>query len=77
VTDVIADLAIDFLKTRPREKPFFLMLHNKAPHRPWEPDATHRAQFADRWIPEPEHSGTRTRRAPTRFTRTCSASRLT
>ena len=32
-------------------KPFFLMLHHKAPHRPWEPDDTHRAQFADRWIP--------------------------
>jgi arylsulfatase A-like enzyme len=54
VTDVITDLAIDFLKNRPRNKPFFLMLHNKAPHRPWEPDAKHRAQFADRWIPEPE-----------------------
>jgi arylsulfatase A-like enzyme len=54
VTDLITDLAIDFLKTRPREKPFFLMLHNKAPHRPWEPDAVHRAQFANRWIPEPE-----------------------
>ncbi|HZM52011.1 MAG TPA: sulfatase/phosphatase domain-containing protein, partial [Vicinamibacteria bacterium] len=26
----------------------------KAPHRPWEPDASHRAQFANRWIPEPE-----------------------
>jgi arylsulfatase A-like enzyme len=51
---VITDLAIDFLKSRPREKPFFLMLHNKAPHRPWEPDATHRAQFANKWIPEPE-----------------------
>jgi arylsulfatase A-like enzyme len=54
VTDVTTDLAIDFMKTRPRGKPFFLMVHNKAPHRPWEPDATHRAQFADRWIPEPE-----------------------
>ena len=54
VTDVITDLAIDFLQKRPREKPFFLMLHNKAPHRPWEPDAAHRAQFADRWIPEAE-----------------------
>jgi len=54
VTDVITDLAIDFLKTRPRNKPFFLMLHHKAPHRPWEPDATHRAQFENRWIPEPE-----------------------
>jgi len=54
VTDVITDLAIDFLKTRPRNKPFFLMLHHKAPHRPWEPDAAHRARFENRWIPEPE-----------------------
>jgi arylsulfatase A-like enzyme len=54
VTDVITDLGIDFLKQRPGNKPFFLMLHNKAPHRPWEPDELHRRQFADRWIPEPE-----------------------
>lgn len=54
VTDVITDLGLDFITNRPRNKPFFLMLHNKAPHRPWEPDAIHRAQFADRWIPEPE-----------------------
>src|SRR5438132_3596626 len=54
VTDVITDLGIDFIRNRPRNKPFFLMLHHKAPHRPWEPDAAHRAQFADRWIPEPE-----------------------
>jgi arylsulfatase A-like enzyme len=54
VTDVVTDLAIDFMKSRPRGKPFFLMVHHKAPHRPWDPDATHRAQFADRWIPEPE-----------------------
>ena len=54
VTDVITDLGIDFLKTRPGNKPFFLMLHHKAPHRPWQPDAVHQAQFAGRWIPEPE-----------------------
>jgi arylsulfatase A-like enzyme len=52
-TDVITDLAIDFIAKRPRDKPFFLMVHHKAPHRPWEPDATHAAQFADRRIPEP------------------------
>jgi arylsulfatase A-like enzyme len=52
-TDLLGDLAIEFLKARPRNKPFFLMLHNKAPHRPWEPDESHRAPFADRWIPEP------------------------
>ena len=53
VTDVTTDLGLDFIRRRPKNKPFFLMLHNKAPHRPWEPDAMHRAAFADRWIPEP------------------------
>ncbi len=52
-TDVITDLAIEFIATRPRDQPFFLMVHHKAPHRPWEPDATHAAQFANRRIPEP------------------------
>ncbi len=53
VTDIITDLAIDFLQNRPKDKPFFLMCHHKAPHRPWEPDEKHRAQFANRQIPEP------------------------
>ncbi|HEY8176310.1 MAG TPA: sulfatase [Gemmatimonadaceae bacterium] len=53
VTDVITDLAIEFIKNRPKSKPFFLMVHNKAPHRPWEPDEAHHASFADKWIPEP------------------------
>ncbi len=53
VTDIITDLAIDFLKNRPKDKPFFLMCHHKAPHRPWEPDEKHRAMFAGRHIPEP------------------------
>jgi len=52
-TDIITDLAIDFLKNRPKDKPFFLMCHHKAPHRPWDPDNKHRAQFAERHIPEP------------------------
>lgn len=52
-SDVITDLALDFLKSRPTDKPFFLMYHHKAPHRPWEPDAKHKAMFAGRVIPEP------------------------
>jgi arylsulfatase A-like enzyme len=52
-TDVITDLAIDFIKNRPKDKPFFLMCHHKAPHRPWEPDEKHRAMFANKTIPEP------------------------
>ena len=53
VTDVTTDLGIDFIRKRPRDKPFFLMLHHKAPHRPWDPNQMHRDAFADRWIPEP------------------------
>ena len=52
-SDIITDLSIDFLKNRPRDKPFFLMSHHKAPHRPWEPDEKHKAMFANRVIPEP------------------------
>ena len=54
VTDIITDMAIDFLKDRPKDKPFFLMCHHKAPHRSWEPDEKHRAMFAGKHIPEPE-----------------------
>lgn len=53
VTDVITDLAIDFLKNRPKDKPFFLMCHHKAPHRNWQPDEAHKAMFAKLTIPEP------------------------
>jgi len=52
-TDVITDLALDFLKNRPKDKPFFLMYHHKAPHRNWQPDEKHKAMFANRVIPEP------------------------
>ena len=53
VTDVITDLAIDFVENRPRDKPFFLMMHHKAPHRPWDPAESHGAHFATQRIPEP------------------------
>ena len=52
-TDIITDMGIDFLKNRPKDKPFFLMLHHKAPHRPWDPDEKHKAMFAGKVIPEP------------------------
>jgi arylsulfatase A-like enzyme len=54
VTDIITDSALDFLKNRPMDRPFFLMCHHKAPHRPWEPDEKHAKQFENREIPEPE-----------------------
>jgi len=53
-TEVITDLGLEFLKTRPSDKPFFLMLHHKAPHREWLPDDRNRAKFAGAVIPEPD-----------------------
>ena len=52
-TEVITDLGLEFLRTRPAEKPFFLMLHHKAPHREWTPDDRNREKFAGAVIPEP------------------------
>ncbi len=53
-TDITTDLGIEFLETRPKDKPFFLMLHQKAPHRAWEPDERNKARFQNAVIPEPE-----------------------
>lgn len=53
VTEVITDLAVDFVRARPKDKPFFLMWHHKAPHRAWVPAEAQRKLFEDRWIPEP------------------------
>ncbi len=44
-TDIITDLAMGFIDKRPKDKPFFLMYHHKAPHRAWQPDEKHRKQF--------------------------------
>ncbi len=53
-TDIITDSSIDFLKNRPKDQPFFLMCHHKAPHRPWEPDEKHEHMYDDVQITEPE-----------------------
>jgi arylsulfatase A-like enzyme len=53
-TDITTDLGIEFIKTRPEDKPFFLMLHQKAPHRQWDPDLRNQEKFKDQVIPEPE-----------------------
>src|SRR5580698_2459583 len=54
VTDIITDLALDFLKSgRDPHKPFVLMYHHKAPHREWEPALRHLHLFDDVDIPEP------------------------
>ena len=52
-TDITTELGLEFIKTRPKDKPFFLMLHQKAPHRAWMPATRHIAMFKDKIIPEP------------------------
>jgi len=53
-TDLMTDLSLEWLRGRDKEKPFLLMCHHKAPHRPWEPDDKHAAMYEDSDIPEPE-----------------------
>ncbi len=44
-TDLITDHAIDFLDHRDKDRPFLLMIHHKAPHRNWMPDAKHMGMY--------------------------------
>ncbi len=53
VSDIITDVALDFLKSRDPQKPFLLMYHHKAPHREWEPSPRHLHLYDDVDIPEP------------------------
>ncbi|BEI94055.1 uncharacterized protein CcaverHIS019_0605140 [Cutaneotrichosporon cavernicola] len=46
-TDIITDKALNWLEARDQERPFFMMLHHKAPHRPWECDPKHRDLYKD------------------------------
>ena len=52
-TDLITDSALDWLDDRDDTRPFCLLVHHKAPHRPWEPDARHANLYADKDIPLP------------------------
>jgi arylsulfatase A-like enzyme len=54
-TDVITDLAMDWLKNkRDEDKPFLLMYQHKAPHRNWQPGPKYLTKYDDVTIPEPE-----------------------
>jgi arylsulfatase A-like enzyme len=54
VSDVVTDVALEWLDKRSDEKPFFLMLHHKAPHGLWEPARRHENALDDVEIPEPK-----------------------
>lgn len=53
VTEIITDLCLDWLRKRDPSRPFFLMCHHKAPHRPWDPAPQYADLYEDVEIPEP------------------------
>ncbi|MFS0726672.1 sulfatase [Paenibacillus sp. 1P07SE] len=53
-TDLITDFSIEWMNGRDRDKPFMLMCHHKAPHRPWHPHEKYKDLYEDRDIPEPD-----------------------
>lgn len=53
-TDIVTDLAIQWLKSgRKTDRPFLLMCQHKAPHRTWMPPLRHLHLYDDVEIPEP------------------------
>ena len=54
-TDIVTDLAIDWLKENVKsDKPFMLMCQHKAPHRTWMPPKRYLTLYDDVKIPEPK-----------------------
>ncbi|MEF2248007.1 sulfatase family protein [Paenibacillus sp. IITD108] len=53
-TELITDFSIDWLEKRDKDRPFLLMCHHKAPHRPWQPAEKYANLYDDIDIPEPE-----------------------
>lgn len=54
VSDVITDLAVEYMNSRDGERPLFLMVSHKAPHRSWLPPDRYRTLYEGMNFPEPE-----------------------
>ena len=52
-TDLITDIALEWIDASDRDRPFLAMIHHKAPHRSWEPAERHATLYGDGPIPEP------------------------
>jgi len=53
VTDIVTDIAIDWVRKRDPEKPFMMCYHHKAPHAQWVPSEAHDGLWEDEEIPYP------------------------
>lgn len=54
ISEVTTDLSLKWLDQRDKSKPFMLMVHHKAPHRPWLPPSRHYRWLEDVDVPEPD-----------------------
>jgi arylsulfatase A-like enzyme len=54
VTDIITNMALDWMKNRDPNKPFCLLYHHKAPHREWMPNEKYYKQYTKMKFKEPE-----------------------
>jgi arylsulfatase A-like enzyme len=66
-TDIITDLALNWVESLDSDDPWCVLIYHKAPHRPWEPNEKHQGSYADP-IPLPEtfHDDYTTRSASAR-----------
>ena len=55
VTEIITKLSVNWLQKRNKNKPFFLMMHHKAPHRSWMPALKNLELFDEKDFPLPEN----------------------
>jgi len=53
-TTIITDEALQWMDSRDPEKPFFLMVHHKAPHRSWFPEPKY-FNFEEKTFPVPDN----------------------
>lgn len=54
VTDLVTDVALDWLSNRDKDKPFCIFIHHKAPHRSWMPDIRDLDIDGDKEYPLPD-----------------------
>lgn len=52
-TDVVTDLALDWIENRDKSRPFAVMIQHKAPHRNWKPSIKDLQRYRDTVFPEP------------------------
>ncbi|TNC21003.1 sulfatase family protein [Amycolatopsis alkalitolerans] len=66
-TDIITDLALDWVEGLDGDDPWCVLIYHKAPHRPWEPDDKHQGMYTDPVpLPETFHDDYATRSASAR-----------